>query len=70
MLKCYLNLVASHLFLYHCKEQFFLFTIISFVLVFMRYISQDPAKYQEGTKMTMDFSILSLWLADSTPEAG
>ena len=36
----------------------------------MRYISQDPAKYQEGTKMTMDFSILSLWLADSTPEAG
>ena len=50
MLKCYLNLVASPLFLYHCKEQFFLFTIISFVLVFMRYISQDPAKYQEGAK--------------------
>ena len=33
--------------LYLCKEQFFLFTIMSFVLISVFYISQELAKYQK-----------------------
>ena len=50
MLKCYVKLVASKIFLHHSKEKLFFFNIISFVKGFMQYTSQDPAKYQEGAK--------------------
>ena len=47
-LKSYkLNLFASPLFVYLCKEQFIIFTIMSFVLISVFYISQELAKYQK-----------------------